>query len=201
LRFYVAGDDSADLLRASNVINSLGHNSISESAGTPAKCAQDLKDRANEFDCMLVFHDNPDDMCVEANRVRELRAMVYRDEKGGGKGASFEAAYGAIAPRKYNVIIFETGADDNSIGTAVSIISENSKGSRDTPTPAATQTKTDAAPKADKGKVKSLLQIRPKAKPQQSPAPARPKPKKQGLINEIKFTFGLDEEEDDDTKA
>ncbi len=194
MRVYVLGDDHGPVVKVANFINSLGHTAIiSEAAPTGYEdIVKDMLDNHSyDYDLTVALAKGPVELSVSINRNGKFASAVCRDAQ--------ESAMARKA--RANVLVLDSnGFDPDDAGGIV----EAWLGSPEPRPQAAAQM--PAPRKAGRSgmaaQLLSLTGIQPgqkkhKKEPrreerQEDAEDDAPRPKGKGIINSIKYTFGLE---------
>ena len=198
LRLYIIGTNPSISLAVSNMVNGEGHVGIvSELKGLDSRgLASEIRMHVRDYDMVLAFSSDPADACIEANKMKEIRAAECRAPEDAGR---------LKRSSHINTVILDSGMTRASVEQAVAELISGS-GAAQQPTRRPVEQKS-VKPLFDRI-TRFVPQQQERPEPRQAPERAerpkrreerkqeedegREKPPKPGFVNKIKYTFGLD---------
>lgn len=194
MKVYVIGDDHRHVVQVSNAINSAGHSAIiseADPSGSGEILDDMLDNRSYDFDLTVVVTKEPVELNILLNRNSKFSSAVCMSAK--------EAAIARKA--RANVLVLDSnGIDAASVGGMVKVmLGASSQAGTQTPepkparsSPSVSQLLSAVSSRAGRHHKKEHEREEEKEEEAEEEPKDEGKPKGKGLMNEIKYTFGID---------
>ncbi len=192
MKVYVLGDNHEHAVRLTNFINSVGNTAImsEHSSSDYNELVDDMLDnKARGFDLIVAISKQPIETSIETNRNNAFRAAVCKNPK---EAATARKAHANV------IVLSGNNLDDDVAGDIVEAwlgVSAQGSTEEEAPVPRRMpQLSPDAlknlisftSPKPSQKKRKSA------EKDEEDESDEPPKPKGKGIIEDLKYTFGIE---------
>ena len=192
MKVYVLGDDRESVIRLSNFINSAGSTAIiseTVSSDYTALVEDLLDDKGRHTDLAVVISKQPIEASIEANRSGKFRAVVCRNKREAAKARKAHA----------NVIVLDRGdlEDDGGGDIIEGWLGAEERGTEDEEVPEPKQANRPDTLKhlfsfANRKPARKKRNNTEREEEEEPEDEEIPKPKGKGIIDNIKYTFGIE---------